>query len=97
MLSNVCLELVFQPYEEVDINLSDLPKVIYACFVLHNFCEVNKEPISDKRVRTVMEDYRASQSSSQHTLLIQSNETEGKCVRRVLTKYFDRHAINQLL
>ena len=41
---------------EMDINLSDLPKVIYACFVLHNFCEVNKEPISDERVRTVMED-----------------------------------------
>ena len=88
MLSNVCLELVFQPYEEVDINLSDLPKVIYACFVLHNFYEVNKEPISDERVRTVMEDYQASQSSSQCTL-VQSNETEGKHVRRVLTKYFD--------
>ena len=25
----------------MDINLSDLPHVIYACFVLHNFCEMN--------------------------------------------------------
>ena len=83
----------------MDINLSDLPKVIYACFVLHNFCEVNKEPISDERVRTVMEDEWASQSSNQRTS-IQSNETEGKRVRRVLTKYFDPwlyHAINQEL
>ena len=23
----------------VDININDLPQVIYACFVLHNFCE----------------------------------------------------------
>ena len=40
---------------EMDINLIDLPTVIYACFVLNNFCEVNKEMISDDRVRAVME------------------------------------------
>ena len=73
---------------EMDINLSDLPTVVYACFVLHNFCEVNKESISDERVRAVMEDDQSSQPSIQRTP-IQSNETEGKRVRRVLTKYFD--------
>ena len=31
----------------MDINLYDLPNVIYACFVLHNFCEVNDDTISD--------------------------------------------------
>ena len=72
----------------MDINLSDLPKIIYACFVLHNFCEVNKEFISDDRVRAVMEDEHNSQPSNQCTP-IQSNEAEGKCVRQVLTKYFD--------
>ena len=35
---------------EMDINLIDLPTVIYACFVLHNFCEVNKESIPDDRI-----------------------------------------------
>ena len=30
---------------EMDINLDDLPTVIYACFILHNFCEINKESI----------------------------------------------------
>ena len=25
----------------MDINLYDLPNVVYACFVLHNFCEMN--------------------------------------------------------
>ncbi|KAF3848896.1 hypothetical protein F7725_015393 [Dissostichus mawsoni] len=27
----------------MDINLDDLPHVIYSCFVLHNFCEASKE------------------------------------------------------
>ncbi|RNJ79755.1 MAG: hypothetical protein EB829_01555, partial [Nitrosopumilus sp. H8] len=35
----------------MDINIEDLPFVIYACFVLHNFCEINKESISEERVR----------------------------------------------
>ena len=36
----------------MDVNIDDLPYVIYACFVLHNFCEVNKEFVSDDRVRS---------------------------------------------
>lgn len=30
----------------MDIIIDDLPFVIYACFVLYNFCESNKESIS---------------------------------------------------
>ena len=33
----------------MDINIDDLP-VIYACFILHNFCEKNKETVSKERV-----------------------------------------------
>ena len=35
----------------MDINLDDLPFVIYACFVLHNYCEMNKESINDDKVQ----------------------------------------------
>lgn len=35
----------------MDINIDDLPHVIYACFVLHNFCEVNNESVSEERVQ----------------------------------------------
>ena len=73
---------------QMDINLSDLPGVIYACFVLHNFCEVNKEFVSDDRVRAAMENDRGLQHTNQRTP-IQSNEAEGKRVRRVFVKYFD--------
>lgn len=27
----------------MDINLDELPYIIYACFVLHNFCEIHNE------------------------------------------------------
>ena len=32
----------------MDINLTDLPAVIYACFVLHNYCELNGESVSEE-------------------------------------------------
>ena len=37
----------------MDVNLDELPAVIYACFVLHNYCELNKEAIiNQETVRT---------------------------------------------
>ena len=42
-----CLKACFSALRRaMDINLDDLPTVIYACFVLHNYCEMNKESIS---------------------------------------------------
>jgi hypothetical protein len=73
---------------QVDINLDDLPIVIYACFILHNYCEVNNEAISDEQVDTVMQYKNETQPRKQRTA-IQCNENEAKQVRRVLTKYFD--------
>ena len=73
---------------EIDINLNDLPTVIYACFVLHNFCEIHKESISEDQVRSVMDDEQASQPTNQWQGPMQRNDMEGKRARRVLTKYF---------
>ena len=73
---------------QMDINLDDLPIVIYSCFILHNYCEVNNEAISDEQVHTVMQYENETQPREQRTA-IQCNENEAKRVRRVLTKYFD--------
>ena len=35
----------------MDIKLDDLPSVIFACFVLHNFCELHGETITEDRVQ----------------------------------------------
>ena len=73
---------------QMDINLEDLPSVIYACFVLHNFCEIHNESICDEQVRVAME-YELGRQTQDSRVTVHSNETEGKRVRRVLTKYFD--------
>ena len=84
-----CLKARFSVLQkETDINPSDLQTVIFACSVLHTFCEVNMKSISDDWVRAVIEDDYGSQLSNQCTP-IQNNEAEGKYVRWVFTKYFD--------
>jgi len=71
----------------MDINIDDLPAVIYACFILHNFCEENKETVSEERVGLAIAYDREFQPVTVSRK--DANESEGKRVRRVLTKYFD--------
>ena len=74
----------------MDVNIHDLPFVIYTCFVLHNYCEVNGEFISEERVRAATYYDRQFQPDTQlNRYITDSNEAEGKRVRKVLTKYFD--------
>lgn len=73
---------------EMDINLDDLPSVIYTCFVLHNFWEENKDCVSEELVRAVVNEEQWSQPLK--VPATPSNECEGKRARRVLTKYFDQ-------
>ena len=39
------------PRRAMDIKLDDLPSVIFACFVLHNFCELHGETVTEERVQ----------------------------------------------
>lgn len=71
----------------MDINLDDLPAVIYACFILHNFCEENKEAVSEERVGLAVAYDREFQPVTISSR--DANEAEGKRVRGVLTRYFD--------
>ena len=72
----------------MDINIDKLPYVIYACFVLDNLCEFNNESVSEERVRSAIAYDRDFQPASQGNRG-ETNESGGKKVRRVLTKYFD--------
>ncbi|XP_054619214.1 interleukin enhancer-binding factor 2 homolog isoform X1 [Dunckerocampus dactyliophorus] len=72
----------------MDINLNDLPYVIYACFVLHNYCEASKETIDEHVVLSAMQSDQEVQPSTQCSdNLTDCNEAEGKRVRRVVTKF----------
>ena len=45
----------------MDFNLKDLPNVIYACFVLHNFCKIHKELIYQSDVSNALKNDVQSQ------------------------------------
>ena len=74
----------------MDINLMELPHIIYACFVLHNFCELNNERLSEDKVSpTIDYDREFKPSTAAHNYRTECNETEGKRIRKILTQYFD--------
>ena len=62
---------------DMNINPDNLPTVIYACFVLHNFCEMHKESVhvSEEQVHTEIEH---EESQPTNRLQAQSNEVGGK-------------------
>ncbi|XP_060758370.1 putative nuclease HARBI1 [Neoarius graeffei] len=74
----------------MDINLSDLPYVIYACFALHNYCEENSETMDEHCVESAVQcDQEVQPSTQSNSYLTDCNETEGRRVRRVITKFLD--------
>lgn len=76
---------------EMDINSADLPFVIYACFVLHNFCELQNENIGDDDVARAVDYDREFQPPllGNRYSLGNNDETSGKKVRNIFVKYFD--------
>ena len=74
----------------MDINLDDLPFVIHACFILHNFCEQNNETVSEEKVSSVINYDREFQPPTQaNNFRTDCNEVEGKHFRALLTRFFD--------
>ncbi len=75
---------------EMDINMNDLPNVIYSCFVLHNFCELNNDFVGDEAVREALREDTVLQPECQrHHNNRSNNETEGKRIREVFKAYFE--------
>lgn len=63
----------------MDTNLDDLPFVINACFVLHNFCEANRDLIPDQTVAAAVQYDRGFQPPTQHhNIRTECTETEGR-------------------
>lgn len=72
----------------LDINIEELPFVVYACFVLHNFCEVNNESIGEELVAAAVNyDKEFQPPTVANSYRTDNNATEGKRVRRVLTNF----------
>ena len=64
--------------------------VIYACFVLNNYCEINKGCVHDELVRSsVLYERDFQPTTAANRYITDRNEAEGKRVRDVLAMYFD--------
>lgn len=76
---------------EMDIKYADLPFVIYACFVLHNFCELQNESIGDDDIARAVDydrEFKPPLLGNRYSLG-NNDETSGKKVRDIFVKYFD--------
>ena len=73
----------------MDINIDELPFVIYSCFVLHNFCELHGESVGESRVQNAIAYDREFQPEATSSRYAGGDESAGKAIRRILTKYFD--------
>uniref|UniRef100_A0A1X7VET4 DDE Tnp4 domain-containing protein n=1 Tax=Amphimedon queenslandica TaxID=400682 RepID=A0A1X7VET4_AMPQE len=66
----------------IDIKMSNLPNVIYACFVLHNYCELNNESVHEESVRSaVTYDQQFQPDTIPKRYIKDSNEADGKKIR----------------
>ena len=68
----------------MDISFDDLPNVIFACFVLHNYCEVHSETPSEEKLKEACSYERESQPPTcAPGYGAAFNETIGKHIQQV--------------
>ena len=70
----------------MDLKFEDIPDIILACFVLHNFCEErNIEPILVDMDRVIIMERRNAPTKD---ILYTYNSKDGGAIRDAITRYF---------
>ena len=77
--------------KRMDMGLTSLPEIIYACFVLHNICESQRMHIDEELVRAQMVQDKAKQPDTTPDKLYSCNTAEGISVRQIITQMFREH------
>ena len=78
----------------MDIKLDSLPDIIYACFVLHNYCEIKNCGINDYIIQQQIAIDQANQNCHHHASVDQLysyNSAYGTYVREVITSYLNKY------
>ena len=73
---------------EMDINLNNLPDVIHASFILHNYCEMNGESIANESVEKAISYEREFQPAAPNARN-QGSTARSKQIRKVFVEYFN--------
>ena len=71
---------------KIDLKLENVPVVIYACFVLHNFCELEKVSVDEEQVKKHIMEIHNNDILSPDPLY-SCNTDEGLLIREVITQY----------
>lgn len=80
----------------IDMKLEHVPLIIYACFVLHNFCELNGMRLDDDNVQRQIELDKQMQPNTAADRVFSYNSTDGERVRNVITAYINEHLPDHL-
>ena len=73
----------------INMQLSQVPTSIYACFVLHNFCETSDVAIEDETNSSHINEIHGKEEEAAHSphSIYSCNTDEGETVREVITDY----------
>ena len=75
----------------IDMALKSVPNVVYACFVLHNICEVKGVTIDDDIVAQQIAQDKLTQPNTEADRRYSFNTAEGTYVRNVITAMYKEH------
>lgn len=77
--------------KRIDMKLSSIPIIVYACFVLHNICEMKGVNIDDDTVAQQIAHDKLTQPCTAADRLYSFNSAEGTHVRNVITLMYKEH------
>ena len=74
--------------KKIDLKLEKVPMVVYACFVLHNYCEQYSSYINEDIIASQIQHAKANEETTNLPDPVYScNNSEGEVVRNILTHY----------
>ena len=73
----------------MDFKLEKIPDIIYACFVLHNFCERYSVSINEEQVKTQLELLKTNKTQFKNLVdpIFSYVEGEEEVIRKTLTDF----------
>ena len=79
--------------KKIDIKLDNIPTLVYACFILHNFCERHSIYVDEEQVKVQMELMERNEKSFKNLPdpIFSCADGEGQVIRNALTEYIKDH------
>eukprot|EP00794_Sanderia_malayensis_P019639 gene19639-21583_t len=76
----------------IDMHMQNMPLLVFCCFILHNFCEMEGEPIGNLGGTATAINYAVEfqePSSQSQVPRVNNNESGGKKIRQLFVKFFE--------